>query len=197
VGRRLSKGRPAAWLPAAALLVAIAGCSGGPGRTGGASAPSAATLPPPALTTFSLLGVRFLAPSTWPRHRVVSGPGDGQMGFAAPGAGHNEGAVFLQVSSCGACVDQGVITRSRANGVPDAAHVLAQEHAVGVRQISSTEWLFAVSPSPPGTVTAGALAIADDAGQLTGYAVLNATLPRAEAALARGMAESLRVPLRL
>lgn len=140
-----------------------------------ANPPSATANPAPlTLTRFTFLGTSFLAPTGWSRRQTVHGPADGFVTFSAPSG---EYSVYVEVNNCAACVDQGLVNQGVANGVPDPDKVLSQQGAISVTRLSDTRVEFTSRLFGAGPLLHSLLAIVTTPDTVTGYVLLQVSLP--------------------
>jgi hypothetical protein len=180
-----------------AILVAFAGClvacSGSAGQP--ATPSSSPTLKPPptpqlALRSASFLDVRLLVPTGWTARRTLTRTAAGTIQYNSP---TRHGTVYVEQNDCAACVDQGLVTHGRRNGVPDPTNALAPGYgAVRPRRISAYQLAFSVQ-APKDYASSGRLVVTRAQDTLTGYVVAIVTLPTSESATAAKILASLRV----
>lgn len=142
----------------------------------------------PALVAKTFLGVRVLVPTGWHTDRQASTRTDGHATFTAP---DRRGRVYLEVNDCAACVDEGDVSRAQRNNVPDPGAVIAQYSPVTKhrRDVASIAFTIRV---PDGYVSSALLTVRKVHGEITGYVVVEATFPFADAGVARQVVASLR-----
>jgi hypothetical protein len=180
-----------------------AGCSAHPapvaaGNPSPTVSPSPSPLPSPTAPALALapqrfLGTAFLAPK-WPHRATVNSNSDGFIQYTGPGGQYS---VYLEVNGCSACVDQGLVQHGLANGVPDPTKVLGQNGAVSVRQVDATRWTFTSRLYGQGPLLHDLLVIADADGSITGYVLLEVSLPPQFAADTSRIIDSLVAPARI
>jgi hypothetical protein len=166
---------------AAALLGALGACSG----SGTPSQPTAeptvtvvSTPPPPQLVRHHFLGAHFLAPPGWHAVAQRRRASDGDLTLTAPG---NRGRIYVEVNDCIACIDQGSVTRAVRNELPDPGAVIEQYSPVTRHHVDRQTIAF-TTQAPAAYAAPAQLSVTSLRGALTGYVVIEATLPYPAAA---------------
>jgi len=108
--------------------------------------------------------------------------------FTAP---DRRGRIYLEVNDCVACVDQGDVTHATRNNVPDPGAVIGQYSPVTKKRqdVASIEF---TTPVPSGYLSRALLVVRKVHGEITGYVVIEATFPTADADVARRVVSSLQ-----
>jgi hypothetical protein len=171
------------------ITLGLTACSGSSGES---PTPGHSTSPPaspagPALAAHTFLGIHYLVPEGWKGQRNRSGSHDGTAIYTAPDM---RGRVSVEVNGCIACVDEGDVTHALRNQVPDPGAVIklydpVSRHRVNVATIAFT------TRAPAQYAAPAKLVVTKVNGEITGYVVIEAILPKPQAATAADIVASL------
>ncbi|HVA59099.1 MAG TPA: hypothetical protein VNG13_01000 [Mycobacteriales bacterium] len=174
--------------------VTLAGCGGHPAvRPPATPRPTVSATAVP-LAPEKLLGVSFLAPTGWRARRTVNGPADGFVTYTAPDL---ISSVYVEVNSCSACVDRGLITTGSANGIPDPDEILGQTGARSIRRLSPTRTAFTSRLRGTGPLLHNLLIIIAGDNTVSGYVLVEVAPPVGQPQLTELILASVRVPATL
>jgi hypothetical protein len=182
---------------ATTVMTAVAACSGSGPVPPPTHSPSPTPTPSPSptaapltLTGYTYLGMRLDAPAHWRVARVRQTAIEGYLLLQ-----HGTDAVEAQVSDCSACVDHGLVTTGRADGVPYPQGALTNYHVLATRPAGTARLRFTATAPYVGERIAGLVVVLRDAaGLISGYALVTVTAPPALARVAARILASFHPP---